>query len=89
MSAHWPRLTAVTGQCKLFRLVMISELGAARIHDRIRWERLVRAALRRHGEDRVSAAVDLGVSLRVLRRWVRELGFERIQPRPPKGPRAA
>jgi len=53
----------------------VSNLGALRVVDRKKWERVVRAALAAH-PGRTEAAHELGVSTRTLSNWTRELGSE-------------
>ena len=52
---------------------------------RTSWERDVRDALAVYGTDREAAAKRLGVSVRQLRRYARELGYEPISPLSTRG----
>ena len=52
---------------------MITALGALRITDPARWEATIRRAMYDAGGRRHEAAAALGVSVRVLSRWLSEL----------------
>lgn len=61
----------------------MTRLGALRVVDRPAWERRVMGAIGQYGRGACpEAAVELGVSVRTLRRWAREVGAEPVAPRP-------
>lgn len=61
----------------------MTHLGALRVVDRPEWERRVMGAIGQYGRGACpEAAVELGVSVRTLRRWAREVGAEPVAPRP-------
>jgi DNA-binding transcriptional regulator YiaG len=64
-------------------MATLSFWGAARLYEREKWRAEVTRILEACGEDRPKAARILGVSVRTLRTWAREIGVDKLPPGPP------